>query len=109
MGDEISSKLIPAKDFSKSCTVRINSSLSLVSITIGIASILPNLLYKADFPSITGIDAAGPMSPNPRTRVPSEITATTLPRQVNVKDKSSSSLIAKQGAETHGVYTVARS
>lgn len=80
-----------------------------VSITIGIASILPKRLYNALLPSITGIAAAAPISPNPKTRVPSEITATALPLQVSSKDLSSSSLIARHGAATPGVYTIARS
>ena len=34
------------------------------------------ILNKRPFPSITGFEASGPMSPNPRTAVPFEITAT---------------------------------
>ena len=38
-----------------------------------------NSLNSAHLPSITGIPAAGPMSPRPRTAVPFVITATRLP------------------------------
>ena len=39
-------------------------------------------LNSSALPSITGIAAAGPMSPRPSTAVPSETTATVLERQV---------------------------
>ena len=34
------------------------------------------ILNKRPFPSITGFDAKGPISPKPKTAVPFEITAT---------------------------------
>ena len=40
------------------------------------ASTFANFLNKTDFPSITGLPAIAPMSPRPRTAVPSVITAT---------------------------------
>ncbi len=54
------------------------SSTSLVSKTIGIAFIFAKALNIAHLPSITGIAANAPISPNPRTAVPSLITATLL-------------------------------
>ena len=46
-----------------------------MSNTIGTAFIPPNFLNKQHLPSITGIAASGPISPKPKTAVPSEITA----------------------------------
>ena len=62
------------------------SFVSFVSIQIGKASTPPNSLNNAHFPSITGMAAAGPISPNPSTAVPSVITATKFPRLVRVND-----------------------
>ena len=39
----------------------------------------PKILNKSDFPSITGIDAAAPILPNPSTADPSLTTNTVLP------------------------------
>ena len=52
------------------------SSTSLVSSAIGKASTPANYLKMRHLPSITGIAAAGPMSPSPSTAVPSVTTAT---------------------------------
>ena len=41
--------------------------------------ILQTALKSTHFPSITGIPASGPISPSPRTAVPSVITATRFP------------------------------
>ena len=79
LGDEISSKLIPPKVGAIYLTVLIISFGSFVSKQIGKASTPPNSLNKSDFPSITGIAASGPISPRPRTAVPSDTTATVLP------------------------------
>ena len=54
------------------------SSTSVVARQIGIASTPPNCLNSTALPSITGIAAAGPMSPSPSTAVPSVTTATVL-------------------------------
>ena len=37
------------------------------------------ILKSTPFPSITGLEASGPMSPNPKTAVPFVITATKFP------------------------------
>ena len=37
-----------------------------------------NILKSNPLPSITGLEASGPISPNPNTAVPFEITATKL-------------------------------
>lgn len=57
-------------------TIATISSRFLVSRTIGNASTLPNSLNKTLLPYITGSETSGPMSPRPKTAVPSEITAT---------------------------------
>jgi hypothetical protein len=54
------------------------SSTSVVSRQMGTASTPPNCLNSTALPSITGMAAAGPMSPRPRTAVPSLTMATTL-------------------------------
>ena len=61
-------------------------STSLVSTQMGEGVHPPNSLKRAHLPSITGIPAAGPMSPRPSTAEPSVITATRLLRRVRVKD-----------------------
>ena len=76
LGAEISSRLIPPKTGAIRFTVSMISSVSFVSKQIGKASIPANSLNKIDFPSITGIAASGPISPSPRTAVPSDTTAT---------------------------------
>ena len=77
-GAEMSSRLMPPKLGASRATVSTISSASVVSRQIGMASTLPNCLNSTAFPSITGIAAAGPMSPRPRTAVPSVTMATVL-------------------------------
>ncbi len=59
-----------------------SSSTVPVSMHTGTASMSPKCLNSTALPSITGIAARGPMSPSPRTAVPSVMTATVLPRAV---------------------------
>ena len=66
-GLEMSSRLMPPKDGASRTIVSTISSTSVVSSAIGIASTPPNCLNKTALPSMTGIDAAGPMSPRPST------------------------------------------
>ena len=54
------------------------------------------------FPSITGLDASGPISPNPKTAVPFDITATKFPLVVYLYTLSLSLAISKQGSATPG-------
>ncbi len=63
-------------------TVSTISSGSLVSSTIGMEFSPPNVLNSAALPSMTGSEAAGPMSPRPSTAVPSLTTATSRLAQV---------------------------
>ena len=102
-GAEMSSRLIPPKAGAISLTVRMISSVSVVSRQIGKASTPANSLNRQHLPSITGIAARGPMSPRPRTAVPSETTATVLRLIVYWKALSSSSAIARQTLATPGV------
>ncbi len=55
------------------------SSALFVSKHIGKASTLAKRFNKIAFPSITGNAALGPISPNPKTAVPSDTTATIFP------------------------------
>ena len=80
----MSSRLIPPKPGAIAFTVRIISSESVVSRQMGHASILANSLKSIALPSITGIAALGPISPSPRTAVPSETTAIVLPLMVSL-------------------------
>ena len=59
-------------------TIATISSVSFVSRQIGNASTPANALNRTALPSMTGIAAAGPMSPRPSTALPSEMTATVL-------------------------------
>ena len=87
-GAAMSSRLMPPKLLEIRAMVSTSLSTSLVSTQMGKASTPPNSLKRAHLPSITGIPAAGPMSPRPSTAEPSVITATRLLRRVRVKDFS---------------------
>ena len=76
LGAAISSRLMPPKDPARRLTVRTISSTSCVLRHSGIASTPPKALKSTHFPSMTGMPASGPISPRPRTAVPSVITAT---------------------------------
>ena len=82
-GAEMSSKFTPPNEPARSRTVLTMSSTSLERIQRGTASTSPNALKSAHLPSITGIPASGPMSPSPRTAVPSVTTATRFERLVS--------------------------
>ena len=88
LGAAISSRLIPPKLPEIRYTVLTISSTSFERTQIGKASTPANSLNKAHLPSITGIPASGPISPSPRTAVPSVITATKLLLRVSWKDFS---------------------
>ena len=61
-----------------------------------------NFLNRTPLPSITGLEAKGPMSPNPNTAVPLVITATKLPLLVYLYALSGSLTISSHGAATPG-------
>ena len=81
-GDLISSRLIPPKEGPISETASTNLSISSVDNSISTPSISANFLKRTALPSITGFEAAAPILPSPKTAVPLEITATTLPLAV---------------------------
>ncbi len=78
----MSSRLIPPKTGSILATVSTMTDGSLEAMAMGNASMPAKFLNKMAFPSITGIEARGPMSPKPRTAVPSVTTATIFPLEV---------------------------
>src|SRR5699024_2089385 len=66
-------------------------------------------LNNCALPSITGRDACGPISPNPKTAEPSEMTATVLPTPVCGGGRSGAAAIASPALDTPGVYARDRS
>jgi hypothetical protein len=77
-----SSRLIPPNVGAIRATVSMNSAGSFVSTSMSKTSMSANRLKRTPLPSMTGFAASGPMSPNPRTAVPLEITATRFPLAV---------------------------
>ena len=81
-GAEMSSRLMPPNVGAICLQKSIIFCGSFVSMQRGTASTPANFLKRTHFPSITGKPAAGPMSPSPKTAVPSETTAIVFPFQV---------------------------
>ena len=80
-----------------------NLSKSCFSLTsISNTSIPANFLNKTALPSITGLDAKGPISPKPNTAVPLVMTATKFPRAVYLKALFGSLTISSHGKATPG-------
>ena len=102
-GAEMSSRLIPPKPGAIRRTASTISSGSFVSSAIGKASTPANSLNSIALPSITGMAASGPMSPRPRTAVPSVTTATVFFLIVNSKAFVRSPAISVQTLATPGV------
>ena len=75
----MSSRFIPPKVGAMALTALMKASGSWASTSISKTSIPAKILNNKPFPSITGLEASGPMSPKPRTAVPLEITATKFP------------------------------
>ena len=69
-------------------TMEMISSGSFVSRATGQASTLPNCLNRTALPSMTGMAADGPMSPSPKTAVPSVTTATVFFLIVSIRARS---------------------
>ena len=65
-------------------------------------SMLANFLNNTALPSITGLEANGPILPKPNTAVPLVITPTRLPRAVTAAAIDSSSTMASQAYATPG-------
>jgi hypothetical protein len=102
-GALMSSRLMPPNDGAIAATVSTIVSTSVVSRTTGTAFRPPNSLNRQALPSITGSAAAGPMSPSPRTAVPSETTATTRGAQVKRRARAGSAAMALDTRATPGV------
>ena len=83
-GAEMSSRLMPPKTGAMAFTMPTISSTSLVARQMGKASTPANSLKMRALPSITGWAPFGPMSPRPRTAVPSVTTATVFCLMVSV-------------------------
>ena len=81
-GALMSSRFIPPKVGAMDLTISMNLSGSFSSISMSNTSIPAYILKRSPFPSITGLPASAPISPNPNTAVPLEITATRLPLEV---------------------------
>ena len=75
-GALISSRLMPPKVGAMALTVWIKSSGSLASTSMSKTSMSAKILNRRPLPSITGLEASGPISPSPSTAVPFEMTAT---------------------------------
>ena len=97
-----SSRLIPPNVGEIDLTVFTKASTSVASTSISNTSISANILNSKPFPSITGLEASGPILPNPKTAVPLEITATKLPLAVYLYTSSLFSAIFKHGSATPG-------
>ena len=83
-------------------TISINLSGSFSLISISKTLISAKILNNNPFPSITGLEASAPMSPNPKTAVPFEITATKFPLVVYSYIEEGFFSISKQGSATPG-------
>ena len=76
--------------------------MSFVPISMSKTSMSANILNNNAFPSITGFEASGPISPKPKTAVPLVITATKFPLAVYLYTLLTSLAISKQGSATPG-------
>src|SRR5207244_9355828 len=108
-GCAMSSRLTPPNEGVMSLTVSMIFSGSFVASGIGNASTPPRYLNNRDLPSMTGNPASGPMSPRPRTRVPSVTMATWFHLFVRLQTNCGSALMSRQGCATPGVYQIAKS
>ena len=93
----MSSKFIPPNVGAILHTVFTKSSILSVSTSMSNTSMSAKVFNKSPFPSMTGFDATAPISPNPRTAVPLDITATRFPFEVYLYALSGLSAISKQG------------
>ena len=93
-GALMSSKFMPPKVGSSAAIISTSLSTSFSWISISKTSIFANFLNRTALPSITGLEASGPIFPRPKTAVPLVITPTKLPRAVTAAAIASSSTIA---------------
>ena len=81
-GALMSSRLIPPKVGAMALTASMNFSGSFSFTSMSNTSIPAYILNRSPLPSITGFPLMAPISPNPNTAVPFEITATRFPLAV---------------------------
>ncbi|MNS79818.1 hypothetical protein D3C72_1134800 [compost metagenome] len=98
----MSSRLMAPKVGSSEAMISTSLTGSFSSISMSNTSTPANFLKRTPLPSITGLEASGPMSPRPSTAVPLEMTPTRLPREVYLKALAGSLTISSQGAATPG-------
>ena len=103
VGAAMSSRLMPPQTGAIAAIVRMRTSGSFESMQIGYELTPPNSLNSIDLPSITGMPAAAPMSPSPRTAVPLVMTATMFRLRVKSKALLRSSAIAWHTRATPGM------
>ena len=78
----MSSRLMPPKVGSSAAITSTSLAGSFSATSMSNTSMPANFLKSTALPSITGLEASGPMLPRPSTAVPLVITATRLPREV---------------------------
>jgi len=98
----MSSRLMPPKVGSSAATVSTTRSMVSAAISMSNTSIPANFLNSTALPSMTGLEASGPILPRPSTAVPLETTATRLARAVNEAASAGFSAISVQAAATPG-------
>ena len=81
-GALMSSRLMPPKVGSSAATTSTRRSTFFSATSMSNTSIPANFLNRTALPSITGLEASGPMSPRPSTAVPFDTTATRFWRAV---------------------------
>ena len=101
-GALMSSRLMPPKVGSSAATTSISFWGSLASTSMSNTSMPANFLNSTALPSITGLEASGPMLPRPSTAVPLESTATRFWRIVMASASAGSAAMARQAAATPG-------
>ncbi len=101
-GALMSSRLIPPNVGAMNRQAATISSTVLALISISNTSTSAKRLKRTPLPSITGLDASGPLSPNPNIAVPLDTTATRLARAVNSNAVSGSRSISRTASATPG-------
>jgi hypothetical protein len=93
---------MPPKVGSRAQTTSTSLPTSFWATSMSNTSMPANFLNRTALPSITGLEASGPISPRPSTAVPLVSTATRFWRMVRVAASCGSSWIAMQAAATPG-------
>ena len=101
-GALMSSRLMPPKVGSRAATTSTRRSTSVSATSMSKTSTPANFLNRTALPSMTGLEASGPIAPRPSTAVPLDTTATRLPRAVRLQASAGFSAISSQAAATPG-------